>query len=66
MIPFILKQHEKDRADLQELESSEIEQVSGGLSLGGSTGLVRVIDYKLNTVTITRNQDGGDDGKDED
>lgn len=66
MIPFILKQHEKDRADLQELESSEIEQVSGGLSIGGSTGMVRVIDYKLNTVTITRNQDGGDDGKDED
>jgi len=66
MIPFILKQHEKDRADLQELESSEIEQVSGGMAIGGSTGMVRVIDYKLNTVTITRNQDGGDDGKDED
>jgi hypothetical protein len=63
MIPFILKQHEKDRADLQELESSEIEQVSGGMVAVGS---LRAIDYKLNTVTITRNQDGGDDGKDED
>lgn len=66
MIPFILKQHEKDRADLQELESSEIEQVSGGMVAGGAAGSIRVIDYKLNTVTITRNQDGGDDGKDED
>ncbi len=66
MIPFILKQHEKDRADLQELESSEIEQVSGGMVAGGVAGSLRAIDYKLNTVTITRNQDGGDDGKDED
>lgn len=61
MIPFILKQHEKDRADLQELESSEIEMVSGGRhNLQIDPG------YKLNTVTITRNADGGDDGKDED
>lgn len=59
MIPFILKQHEKDRADLQELEGSEIDMVSGGrrhLELS----------HKLNTVTITRNADGGDDGKDDD
>ena len=61
MIPFILKQHEKDRADLQELESSEIDAVSGGYRF-----LQPDPTYKLNTVTITRNADGGDDGKDED
>ncbi len=61
MIPFILKQHEKDRADLQELESSEIDMVSGGRH-----SLVLDPGHKLNTVTITRNADGGDDGKDED
>lgn len=59
MIPFILKQHEKDRAELQVLEESEIDMVSGGrLNLD--------LSHKLNTVTITRNADGGDDGKDED
>ncbi|WP_190285771.1 hypothetical protein [Montanilutibacter psychrotolerans] len=56
MIPFILKQHEKDRAELKELESVDLEHVSGG----------RVMHHKLNTVTITNNGDGGDDGKDED
>lgn len=57
MIPFILKQHEKDRAELEELESIDVDQVSGGRVMIGPD--------KLNTVTITRNQDGGDDGPDE-
>lgn len=56
MIPFILKQHDKDRAELKELESIDVEQVSGGRVMA---------DHKLNTVTITRNQDGGDDQSDD-
>ncbi|WP_190285769.1 hypothetical protein [Montanilutibacter psychrotolerans] len=56
MIPFILKQHEKDRAELKELESIDVDQVSGG----------RVLNQKLNTVTFTVGGDGADDGADED
>jgi len=55
MKPFILKQHEKDFAKQRELRASELARVSGG-----------VVDpiTKLNTVTVTPNGDGGDDGQD--
>jgi hypothetical protein len=53
MKPFILKQHEKDFAKLRELRESELK-----LAWGGSE--------KLNTVTVTPNSDGGDDGRDGD
>ena len=56
MKPFILKQHEKDFAKLRELRASELTLVSGGL----------VENVKLNTVTVTPDGDGGDDGKDAD
>lgn len=55
MKPFILKQHEKDFAKLRELRelcADELESVSGGKA------------DKLNTVTVTPNADGGDDGAD--
>jgi hypothetical protein len=52
MKPFILKQHEKDFAKVRELRASELGLVSGGLNT------------KLNTVTVTPDGDGGDDGKD--
>lgn len=52
MKPFILKQHEKDFAKLRELRTSELKLVAGGM--------------KLNTVTVTPNNDGGDDGRDGD
>lgn len=57
MKPFILKQHEKDFAQLRELRASELDLVAGGMVLP---------DEKLNTVTVTPNGDGGDDGKDAD
>ena len=57
MKPFILKQHEKDFAKLRELRASELDLVAGGIVLP---------DEKLNTVTVTPNGDGGDDGKDAD
>jgi bacteriocin-like protein len=53
MKPFILKQQEKDFAKVRELRDNELKSVSGG-------------DYKLNTVTVTPNGDGGDDGRDGD
>jgi len=56
MKPFILKQHEKDFAKLRELRASELELASGGM----------VVPDKLNTITVTPNGDGGDDGKDAD
>jgi hypothetical protein len=55
MKPFILKQHEKDFAkqrELRELCGDELESVLGGKA------------QKLNTVTVTPNADGGDDGAD--
>lgn len=57
MTPFILKQHEKDRAELKELRSIDIDQVSGGL----------VMDDRLSTYTWTitgLGEDGSDDGYD--
>ena len=53
MKPFILKQHEKDFTKLRELRASELKLVVGG-------------NTKLNTVTVTPNGDGGDDGRDGD
>jgi hypothetical protein len=53
MKPFILKQHEKDFAKVRELRVSELAHVAGGM-----------VEDKLNTVTVTPNGDGGDDGKD--
>lgn len=69
MKPFILVQHEKDRAALKELRESEAQMISGGtfsfkappLDDGGGGGGV----IKLNTLTVTPNSDGGDDGQDE-
>jgi hypothetical protein len=55
MKPFILKQHQKDFAKVRELRSSELERVSGGKE--------QTVE-KLNTVTVTPNGDGGDDGAD--
>jgi hypothetical protein len=55
MKPFILKQHDKDFAKLRELREAELENVSGGL----------IVD-KLNTMTSTPSNDGGDDGRDAD
>ena len=68
MKPFILVQHEKDRAELKELRENEAQMISGGsfvykappLDDGGGGGVI-----KLNTVTVTPNSDGGDDGRDE-
>ncbi len=54
MKPFILKQHEKDFVKLRELRTSELKLAVGGM------------DIKLNTVTVTPNSDGGDDGRDGD
>lgn len=56
MKPFILKQHEKDFAKLRELRTDELELATGGAQQP----------IKLNTVTVTPDGDGGDDGKDED
>lgn len=53
MKPFVLKQHEKDVKKVRELRADELESVSGGMI------------KKLNTVTVTPNSDGGDDGADE-
>lgn len=55
MKPFILKQHEKDFAKVRELRAIELAHVAGGI--------VQVVD-KLNTVTVTPDGDGGDDGQD--
>lgn len=53
MKPFILKQHDKDFAKLRELRDNELKFVAGGIP-------------KLNTMTVTPNGDGGDDGRDGD
>ena len=53
MKPFILKQHDRDFAKLRELRESDLKLASGG-------------SMKLNTVTVTPNSDGGDDGRDGD
>jgi hypothetical protein len=55
MKPFVLKQHERDFARLRALRESELELVSGGQQKP----------IKLNTITVTPDGDGGDDGKDE-
>ena len=57
MKPFILKQHEKDFQKVRELREDELESVSGGM-------VDALVDEKLNTVTVTPNSDGGDDGAD--
>lgn len=58
MKPFILSQHEKADPAVRELREAELQHVSGGrASLRKDT--------KLNTVTVTPNSDGGDDGSDE-
>ncbi len=56
MKPFILKQHEKDFAKVRELRDSELAEVGGGRE----TKIP-----KLNTMTVTPDGDGGDDGTDE-
>lgn len=61
MTPFILKQHEKDRAQLMELKASEIQSVSGGLQKCPSPDDIP----KGSTVTVTPSGDGGDDGCDQ-
>jgi hypothetical protein len=63
MKPFVMKQHEKDHGALRELRTHELEAVSGGRA---SAGLAIQEPIKLNTVTITPNADGGDDGCDDD
>jgi hypothetical protein len=53
MKPFVIKQHEKDWAELQTLRSEELKHVSGGER-----------PPKLGTITVTPNGDGGSDGSD--
>jgi len=53
MKPFVVKQHEKDFALQRELRVEEFGLVSGGTPT-----------KKLNTVTVTPDGDGGDDGQD--
>lgn len=55
MTPFILKQHEKDRMQLHDLEATEIDFVGGG---DGISVLPTC------TVTGTRRGDGSDGGDD--
>ncbi|GAB3039358.1 hypothetical protein GCM10027285_24530 [Oleiagrimonas citrea] len=55
MKPFVLTQHEKDFAAIRELRDAELGHVSGGLLKA----------KQLNTITVTPNSDGGDDGSDE-
>lgn len=57
MKPFILSQHKKAQPVIRELAETELLHVSGGKFPGHA---------KLNTVTITPDHDGGDDGADED
>lgn len=52
-LPFILQQHEKDHAQLKELREGEIDFVSGARA-----------PEKMNTITVTPDGDGGDDGMD--
>ena len=65
MKPFVMKQHEKDHGALRELREHELEAVSGGQIRAG-VGLTPQKPIRLNTVTITPNADGGDDGCDDD
>lgn len=73
MKPFILAQHEKDRAQLKELREDEARRTLGGASGpfqlsppplegdgGGAGGPGKYL-----TITETPNADGGDDGLDE-
>jgi hypothetical protein len=55
MKPFILKQHDKDYAKVRELRADELERISG----------TKEKIPKLNTMTVTPDGDGGDDGTDE-
>ncbi|MGN6514099.1 MAG: hypothetical protein ACTHKZ_11095 [Lysobacteraceae bacterium] len=59
MKPFVLKQHDKDYSALRELRDEELQAVAGGMAAA------RRKTTKLNTVTVTPNGDGGDDGQDE-
>jgi hypothetical protein len=63
MKPFVMKLHEKDHATVRELREHELEAVTGGRS---TAGLAPQQPIRLNTVTITPNGDGGDDGCDDD
>ncbi len=63
MKPFVMKLHEKDHGALRELRQNELEAVSGGRA---SAGLSPQDPIRLNTVTVTPNGDGGDDGCDDD
>lgn len=63
MKPFVMKLHEKDHSELRELRQNELEAVTGG-TLAAPQLPARPI--RLNTVTITPNGDGGDDGCDDD
>lgn len=60
MKPFILSQHEKADPAVRELRETELQHVSGGVAR-----LRQRDPIKLNTVTVTPNHDGGDDGTDE-
>ncbi|MCC7632784.1 hypothetical protein [Stenotrophomonas rhizophila] len=60
MIPFVLQQHERDRAALRQLQAAELERVSGGVSQCPSPDDIP----KMSTTTVGP---GGsnDDGCDE-
>lgn len=60
MKPFVLKQHDKDRASIRELRDSELKHIAGGARNPNYTS-----DTKLNTTTVTprgSKDDGADEG----
>ena len=64
MKPFVMKLHEQDHGELRELREHELEAVTGGRL--SNVGLQPQEPIRLNTVTVTPNGDGGDDGCDDD
>jgi hypothetical protein len=59
MTPFVLRQHEKDRAALRVLQEAELELVSGGLKCASPD------DIPKESTTTTTPRGSSDDGCDE-
>ncbi len=60
MKPFVLKQHDKDRASIRELRDSELKHIAGGAENSDY-----VPTTKLSTTTVTprgSKDDGADEG----
>lgn len=58
MKPFVIAQHEKDRANIRQLRATELAHVGGGRGHN-------VVDSKMTTTTVTRDgwkDDGNDEG----